>query len=87
MLAIMRRITVKLPDDLDAKLRHEAARRESTIADVMREAVEAHVAGVAGRRLIAAKRDEAELVTRRAASKRSSGARPGDPADRRIVSS
>jgi plasmid stability protein len=44
-----------LPDDLDAKLRHEAARRGSTITDVMREAVEAHVGGVARRRLIAAK--------------------------------
>jgi predicted transcriptional regulator len=51
----MRRITVKLPDELDAKLRHEAARRGSTIADVVREAVEAYVAGGAGRRLIAAK--------------------------------
>jgi hypothetical protein len=51
---IMRRTTVKLPDDLDAKLRHEAARRGSTIADVTRE-IEAHVGGVARRRLIAAK--------------------------------
>lgn len=51
----MRRTTVKLPNDLDAKLRHEAARRGSTIADVTREAIEAHVGGVARRRLIAAK--------------------------------
>jgi predicted transcriptional regulator len=43
----MRRTTVKLPDDLDAKLRHEAARRESTIGEVTREAIEAHVGGVA----------------------------------------
>jgi plasmid stability protein len=51
----MRRITFTLPDDLDAKLRHEAARRGSTIGDVTREAIEAHVGGLAGRRLIAAK--------------------------------
>jgi predicted DNA-binding protein len=50
----MRRTTVKLPDDLDAKLRHEAERRGSTIADITREAIEAHVGG-ARRRLIAAK--------------------------------
>jgi hypothetical protein len=30
---------VKLSDDLDAKLRQEAARRGSTIADVTREAI------------------------------------------------
>ncbi|HYI12556.1 MAG TPA: ribbon-helix-helix protein, CopG family [Thermoanaerobaculia bacterium] len=46
---------MKLPNDLDAKLRDEAARRGSTIADVLREAIEAHVGGVAPRRLIAAK--------------------------------
>jgi len=51
----MRRTTVKLPNDLDAKLRHEAERRGSTIADVTREAIEAHVGGVVRRRLIAAK--------------------------------
>jgi predicted transcriptional regulator len=51
----MKRTTVKLPNDLDAKLRHEAARRGSTIADVTRQAIEAHVGGVARRRLIAAK--------------------------------
>lgn len=51
----MKRTTVKLPDDLDAKLRHEAARRGSTIAEITREAVEAHMGGAGGRRLIAAK--------------------------------
>lgn len=51
----MRRTTVKLPNDLDAKLRHEAARRGSTIADITREAIEAHVGGTGRRRLIAAK--------------------------------
>jgi predicted DNA-binding protein len=54
-LAYMKRTTVKLPNDLDAKLRHKAARRGSTIAEVTREAIEAHVGGVARRRLIAAK--------------------------------
>jgi len=51
----MRCRTVKLPDDGDAKLRHEAARRGSTIADVTREAIEAHLGRVVGRRLIGAK--------------------------------
>jgi predicted transcriptional regulator len=51
----MRRTTVKLPDDLDAKLRHEATRRGSTIADVTREAIEAHLGGSSRRNLIAAK--------------------------------
>jgi len=51
----MKRTTVKLPNELDAKLRHEAARRGTTIADVTREAIEVHVGGIARRRLIAAK--------------------------------
>jgi predicted DNA-binding protein len=41
----MKRTTVKLPNDPDAKLRHEAARRGGTIADVTREAIEIHVGG------------------------------------------
>lgn len=51
----MKRTSVNLPNDLDAKLRHEVARRGSTIVEVTREAIEAHVGGVARRRLIAAK--------------------------------
>ncbi len=51
----MKRTTVKLPDDLDTRLRHEAARRESTVAEVTREALEIHLGGDARRRLIAAK--------------------------------
>ncbi len=39
----MRRTTVKLPDDLDAKLRHEAERRGMTISDLTREAIESHL--------------------------------------------
>jgi predicted transcriptional regulator len=44
----MRRTTVKLPEDLDARLRHEAERRGVTIAEVTREALAEHLG--AGRR-------------------------------------
>ena len=47
----MKRTTVKLPDDLDARLRHEAARRNLTISELTREAIERHLGG---RRLQAA---------------------------------
>jgi predicted transcriptional regulator len=50
----MKRTTIKLPDDVDAKLRHEAARRGTTISEVTREAIEAHLGG-RRRKLIAAK--------------------------------
>jgi Arc/MetJ-type ribon-helix-helix transcriptional regulator len=46
----MKRTTVKLPDELDAQLRHEAARRGMTISELTREAVEAHLAAGRGRR-------------------------------------
>jgi predicted DNA-binding protein len=49
----MRRTTVKIPDELDARLRHEAARSGKTISEVTREAIEAHLGGPR-RRLIAA---------------------------------
>ena len=39
----MKRTTVKIPDELDAKLRHEAKRCRMTISDVTREALEAHL--------------------------------------------
>lgn len=48
----MRRTTVKLPDELDARLRHEAERTGSTIAALTREAIEAYLGR---RRLLAAK--------------------------------
>jgi hypothetical protein len=48
----MKRTTVKLPDDLDVRLRHEAARRKMTISELTRAAIEAHLG--AGRRLLAA---------------------------------
>lgn len=48
----MVRTTVKIPDDLDERLRHEAKRRGVTISDVTRSALEAHLRG--GRRRLRA---------------------------------
>ncbi|HEU4703571.1 MAG TPA: hypothetical protein VFS37_13900 [Conexibacter sp.] len=45
---------MKLPEDLDARLRHEAQRRGTTIADITRTALEAHLGGGSRRRLGAA---------------------------------
>jgi predicted transcriptional regulator len=55
MLAYMQRTTVKLPDDLDARLRHEAERRGVTVSALTREAIE-RLLGVhdGSRRLLAA---------------------------------
>ena len=50
----MRRTTVKLPDDLDARLRHEARRRGMAIAAVTRAALEEHL-GVGSRRRLGAR--------------------------------
>jgi predicted DNA-binding protein len=50
----MKRTTVKLPDDLDARLRREARRRGTTISEVTREAIEAHLGGGVPRVLLAA---------------------------------
>jgi hypothetical protein len=49
----MKRTTVKLPDALDARLRQEAARRGTTISELTREAIEAHLGGAGPRRHIA----------------------------------
>lgn len=57
MLAYMKRTTIKLPDDLDARLRHEAERRNITVSELTREAIETHLGGRGGtgrRKLIAA---------------------------------
>lgn len=55
MLAYVQRTTVKLPDDLDARLRHEAARRGITVSDLTREAIETFLSAPHGkRRLLAA---------------------------------
>jgi predicted DNA-binding protein len=50
----MKRTTVKLPDELDARLRHEADRRGTTVSEITREAIESHLGG-GRRRLMAAK--------------------------------
>ena len=39
----VKRTTIMLPDDLDARLRLEARRRGGSIADVAREAIEQHL--------------------------------------------
>ena len=49
----MKRTTVKIPDELDARLRQEAARRGVTISQVTREALEGHL-GVGRRRMLRA---------------------------------
>ena len=45
MLAYMVRTTIKIPEELDARLRHEAARRGMTISQVTREALERALGG------------------------------------------
>jgi predicted transcriptional regulator len=50
MLAYMNRTTIKLPEELDARLRHEARRRGTTISELTREAIEAHLGRGTGRR-------------------------------------
>lgn len=54
MLAYMKRTTLKIPDDLDARLRHEAERRGTTISELNREALEAYLVGRGGRRRLGA---------------------------------
>ncbi len=41
----MKRTTVKLPDEVDARLRHEAERRGITVSELTREAIEQHLGG------------------------------------------
>ena len=43
ILASMKRTTVKLTDEVHARLRHEAQRRGITIAELTREAIEMHL--------------------------------------------
>lgn len=50
----MKRTTVKLPDDLDAKLRLEAERQGVSISDLTRRAIEAHLGAPRGRRKLLA---------------------------------
>ena len=50
----MKRTTVKLPDDLDTRLRHEAERRGVTVSELTREAIETHLGAKRGRRKLLA---------------------------------
>jgi predicted transcriptional regulator len=47
----MKRTTVKLPDDLDARLRYEAERRQTTVSALTREAIESYLSVGRRRRL------------------------------------
>ena len=51
MLAYMKRTTVKISEELDARVRHEAERRGITFSEFTREALERHVRNGDGRRL------------------------------------
>ena len=54
MLAYVVRTTLKLPEDIDARLRHEARRRRMTVSALTREAIEAHLGGRHTRRKLLA---------------------------------
>ncbi len=45
---------MKLPDELDARLRHEAERRQTTVSELTREAIEALLGMSSGRRQLMA---------------------------------
>jgi hypothetical protein len=47
----MKRTTIRLPDDMDARLRLEARRRDQSIAQVVREAIERELPRHGGGRL------------------------------------
>ena len=50
MLTYVKRTTIKVPDDLDRAMRDEAQRREMTLSDWTREAIETHLPRQGGRR-------------------------------------
>jgi hypothetical protein len=52
----VKRTTVKISDDLDARLRHEAERRGVTVSELTRQAIENHLVKGGKRRLGAAGR-------------------------------
>ena len=54
MLAYVKRTTVAIPGDLDARLRHEAKQRNVTISQVNREALEAFLGGSSENRILGA---------------------------------
>jgi len=41
----MKRTTVKLPDELDARLRHESERRGRTVSELTRDAIDQYLGG------------------------------------------
>ena len=45
---------MKLPDELDSRLRHEAERRGVTVSELTREAIEAHLLGRSSKRRLGA---------------------------------
>jgi predicted transcriptional regulator len=54
MLAYVKRTTVKISDELDARLRHEAERNGTTVSELTRQALEAYLRMGPRRRLRAA---------------------------------
>ncbi len=54
MLAYMQRTTIKLSDDLDCRLRHEAQRQGITISEVSRTAIEMYLGSPKRRTFLAA---------------------------------
>lgn len=54
MLAYVKRTTIKLPDEVDVRLRLEARRRGLTISELTREAIETHLDVRPRRQLLAA---------------------------------
>ena len=50
----MKRTTVKIPDALDARLRHEAELRGVTISEISRDALEVYLGEQSGRRMLGA---------------------------------
>jgi predicted transcriptional regulator len=61
----MKRTTVKLPDELDARLRHEAERRGMTVSELTRQAIETYLVEGGKRRLGAAGRSGRRDVSHR----------------------
>lgn len=47
MLAFMKRTVIRIPDELDARLRVEAARRGVSLAEISRVALDAYLAWMA----------------------------------------
>jgi predicted transcriptional regulator len=53
----MKRTTITLPDDLDARLRREAEQEGTTVSELTRAALEAHLGGGEARRPVATASD------------------------------